>query len=138
MKSIKTFANDFKEFLLGSTFIDVAIGLLIAGAVKDLANSFTSAFVTPIITKLLMIAGVDTTADTTMIFGVEFGIQSFITAVVTFIIIMLVAFTILRTYAGFKEKFKKDGGEEIITSQEAELLIEIRDLLKEQNTNKES
>ncbi len=133
MKTIKNFANDFKEFLLGSTFIDVAIGLLIAGAVKDLATSFTEGFVTPIITKLLMVAGVETGTDTTMIFGVEFGIQSFITAIITFIIIMLVAFLILRAYATFKEKFRNsDEGEEIITSQEAELLIEIRDLLKDQ------
>lgn len=137
MKMFNNFAQDFKEFLLGSTFIDVAIGLLIAGAVKDVATAFTEGFVTPIITKLLMISGVDTTADTTVIFGVEFGIQSFITAVITFIIIMLVAFSILRAYATFKEKFRKSDAEEIVTSQEAELLIEIRDFLKAQNNQNE-
>ncbi len=131
MKGIKLFINDFRQFLLGSTFIDVAIGLLIAGAVKDVATSFTASFVTPIINHLLSFIGVnpDASAPTT-IFGIDFYIQPFITALVSFIIIMFVAFSILRIYANFKERFKNNE-EEIITSQEAELLQEIRDLLKE-------
>ncbi len=131
MKAMKNFINDFKAFLLGSTFIDVAIGLLIAGAVKDVATSFTSSFVTPIINYLLTFVGVNPNAnEPTVIFGIDFYVQPFITALVSFIIIMFVAFSILRTYASFKERFQKDD-EVIITSQEAELLQEIRDILKE-------
>lgn len=131
MKGIKTFISDFKQFLLGSTFIDVAIGLLIAGAVKDVATSFTSSFVTPIITYLLTFVGVNPDAnEPTTILGVNFYIQPFITALISFIIIMFVAFAILRAYASFKERFAKDEEPEAL-SAETELLQEIRDILKE-------
>ncbi len=135
MKGIKRFIEDFKQFLLGSTFIDVAIGLLIAGAVKDVATTFTSSFVTPIINYLLSFVGVNPNAnEATTIFGISFYIQPFITALVSFVIIMFVAFSILRAYASFKERFQSsdDAEETVITSQEAELLQEIRDLLKKE------
>ncbi len=139
MKSIKNFIEEFKEFLLGSTFVDVAIGLLIAGAVKDVATAFTSSFVTPIVIKLLSFIGVnaDSTAATT-IFGIDFYIGAFITAIVTFIIIMFVAFSILKTYAKMKNKFtaEVEEVEEETVSNEEKLLMEIRDALKEQNKNK--
>lgn len=135
MKKITAFINEFKEFLLGSTFIDVAIGLLIAGAVKDVATAFTSSFVTPIIMKLLSVLGVSSSIDeATTILGIDFYIGTFITAIITFVIIMFVAFTILQAYAKMKERFAKEAGEEeteIALSNEEKILLEIRDLLKE-------
>ncbi len=137
MKKITSFINEFKEFLLGSTFVDVAIGLLIATAVKDVATTFTDSFVTPIIMQLLSLLGVnpDATAATTIL-GVDFYISAFITALVTFVIIMFVAFSILQAYAKMKEKFAKEASEdeeevEIALSNEEKILLEIRDLLKE-------
>lgn len=139
LKQIKAFIEEFKEFLLGSSFIDVAIGLLIAGAVKDVATSFTSSFVTPIIMKILSILGMnaDSSAATTIL-GVDFYIGQFITALITFIIIMVVAFSIIKAYAKMREKFLKESTEEeeIILSNEEKLLSEIRDLLKESNSEK--
>ncbi|WOO89640.1 MscL family protein [Mollicutes bacterium LVI A0078] len=143
MKSVKSFINEFKEFLLGSTFVDVAIGLLIAGAVKDVATSFTDSFVTPIILKLLSILGINADAGSaTTVFGVDFYIGNFITALISFIIIMFVAFTILQAYAKMKEAFAKSNAEdeeevEIALSNEEKILLEIRDLLKEQNSTDE-
>ncbi|WOO87121.1 MscL family protein [Mollicutes bacterium LVI A0039] len=135
MKRIKKFIEDFKEFLAGSTFLDVAIGLLIAGAVKDVANTFTSSFVSPIITRILEVLGVNSKmTDATSIFGIEFYIGTFITALITFVIIMFVAFMILRGYARFKEKFDQDKNAEQqdTLSTEQQLLTEIRDLLAAQ------
>ncbi len=141
MKAIKSFINEFKDFLLGSTFIDVAIGLLIAGAVKDVATTFTDSFVTPIIMKLLSVLGMNADASAaTTIFGIDFYIGKFITALITFVIIMFVAFTILQAYAKMKEKFMKEAAEEeveIITSNEERILTEIRDLLAAQNGSTE-
>ncbi len=141
MKSLKSFINEFKEFLLGSTFVDVAIGLLIAGAVKDVATSFTDSFVTPIILKLLSILGINADAGSaTTVLGVDFYIGNFITALISFIIIMFVAFSILQAYAKMKEAFAKDAAEdeeevEIALSNEEKILLEIRDLLKDQNSS---
>lgn len=140
MKRIKSFIDEFKDFLLGSTFIDVAIGLLIAGAVKDVATSFTESFVTPIIMQILSVLGVNSEINSaTTIFGVDFYLGTFITALITFVIIMFVAFSILQAYAKMKEKFAKEVEEEeveIALSNEERILIEIRDLLKETNGSK--
>lgn len=130
MKKIKNFISEFKEFLLGSTFIDVAIGLLIAGAVKDIATTFTDSFITPIIMWILSALGAnpDATQPTTIL-GIDFYIQPFITSLITFIIIMFIAFTFLKVYANARENFKKEVAEEQPDPQ-IELLTEIRDLLK--------
>ncbi len=127
---MKRFIIEFKEFLLASTFIDVAIGFLIAGAVKDLATSFTDSLITPIVMKLLSLIGVESTGKPTTFLGIDFYVQPFITAVISFIILMFVAFTVIKVYAKMKEKFiKEENIEEEITNQE-KLLTEIRDLLK--------
>ncbi len=137
MKGIKNFINEFKAFLLGSTFVDVAIGLLIAGAVKDVATAFTSSFVTPLVMKLLSTLGVNTDPSAaTTIFGIDFYIGDFITALITFVIIMFVAFSMLKAYAKMKEKFMKEETEEPVMSNEEILLTEIRDALKEANEKK--
>lgn len=136
MKKIKNFVDEFKDFLLGSTFIDVAIGLLIAGAVKDVATSFTESFVTPIILQILSVLGINSDINSaTTILGVDFYIGTFTTALITFIIVMFVAFTILQAYAKMKEKFASEADEEVevALSNEERILIEIRDLLKETN-----
>lgn len=141
MKKIMSFINDFKDFLLGSTFIDVAIGLLIAGAVKDLATSYTNSFITPIIMKCLSVLGVsDNMDEPTRIFGIDFYVGAFITAIIAFLIIMFVAFSILQVYARMKDKFVKEASneEDEKRSNEEKILLEIRDLLKEKSeTNKE-
>lgn len=139
MKRIIAFINDFKDFLLGSTFIDVAIGLLIAGAVKDVATSFTKSFVTPIIMKLLSLLGISANMDDpTTVLGIDFYIGSFITAFVAFIIVMFVAFLILQMYARTKDRFAKEANaeEDEKRSNEERLLVEIRDLLKASNQEK--
>lgn len=139
MKRLVSFFNDFKDFLLGSTFIDVAIGLLIAGAVKDVATSFTNSFVTPIIMKLLSLLGISAKSDEpTTFLGIDFYIGSFITALVAFIIIMFVAFLILQMYAKTKDKFAKEANaeEDEKRSNEEKILVEIRDLLKANNQDK--
>lgn len=134
MKKVKKFTNEFKEFLAKSTFLDVAIGLLIAGAVKDVATTFTSSFITPIIMKLLTLIGLNSDIDAAMtIFGIDFYIGAFVTALITFVIIMFVAFTVLQGYAKMKERFQRDIEEEEepeTLTREEQLLTEIRDLLK--------
>ncbi len=127
---MKRFINEFKEFLLGSSFVDVAIGFLIAGAVKDLATSFTDSLITPIIMKLLSFIGVEATQEATTIFGIDFYIQPFITAVISFVILMFVAFSIIKAYAKMKERFIKEEKVEPEMTNEEKLLSEIRDLLK--------
>lgn len=134
MKNIKTFIGNFKEFLLASTFVDVAIGLLIAGAVKDVATAFTDGVITPIILRLLESLGVNSDLNqATEIFGINFYFGSFISALITFVIIMFVAFTVLEAYAKMKSKFMQQAIEEEAAepSKEELLLSEIRDLLKE-------
>ncbi len=135
MKTLKEFAGNFKEFLLGSTFVDVAIGLLIAGAVKDVATAFTDGLITPIILRLLTALGINGDLNqATELFGIQFYFGAFISALITFVIIMFVAFSVLEAYAKMKARFEKEIEEEIAEEEEPSkeelLLSEIRDLLK--------
>lgn len=141
MKSIRDFFENFKEFLLASTFIDVAIGLLIAGAVKDVATSFTDSFVQPIISRFLEVIGIEGQDAAVTVLGIDFKISAFISALVTFAIIMFVAFSILEFYAKMKEKFiaeKEEEEVELVLSNEERILTEIRDLLKANNGETEN
>ncbi|MFV0246716.1 MAG: MscL family protein [Mycoplasmatales bacterium] len=133
----KSFLKRFQEFLLASSFVDVAIGLLVAAALKDLVTSFTSSFVTPIVMRIFSLVGIssDTTAVTT-IFGINFTIIAFITALISFVIILFVAFSILEAYTAFKKKIMKESPEDIPVSKQELLLEEIRDLLKENSKPK--
>lgn len=129
---MKNLITEFKSFLTESSFIEVAIGLLTATAVKDLATQFTASFVTPLIGALLSLTGLNVNSKTpTKILGIDFFVYPFITALISFVIILFVAFIILKAYNKFKS-----GEEETVVASETELLSEIRDLLKEQNQNK--
>ncbi len=99
--------------------------------------AFTEGIITPIILKLLAFAGVNSnpTAITT-IFGIDFKFGLLITAIITFIIIMFVAFSAIKAYAKIKTRFEKEVEEShetevIAPTASEELLMEIRDLLKE-------
>ncbi|MFV0288341.1 MAG: MscL family protein [Mycoplasmatales bacterium] len=128
---MKKFLLKFKDFLDQTTFVEVAVGLLIASAVKDLITSFTESLITPIISKIFTVFGLsqDPKAVTT-VFGIDFSFYTFISDLISFIIILFVAFLILESYAKFKEFTKKEKAEEEVITKEQELLSEIRDLLK--------
>ncbi|MBQ4191376.1 MAG: large conductance mechanosensitive channel protein MscL [Clostridiales bacterium] len=146
----KKFAKEFKEFALQGNVVDMAIGVIIGAAFKDIVTSFTDNFINPLIASIggANIAGsirlpwVDYTGlslEEVQSLSLNYG--AFITAIINFIIMALILFIMLKGINSLKniglKKLKKGEKEEEAPapepepSDEVKLLTEIRDALKE-------
>ena len=145
----KKFAKEFKEFALQGNVVDMAIGVIIGAAFKDIVTSFTDNFINPLIASIggANIAGsirlpwVDYTGlslEEVQSLSLNYG--AFITAIINFIIMALILFIMLKGINSLKniglKKLKKGEEEEAPApepepSDEVKLLTEIRDALKE-------
>ena len=151
--------SEFKEFALKGNVVDMAIGVIIGAAFKDIVTSFTDNFINPIIAsvggteiggsfllpwvdKTALLAGVpeENIAETLASVSINYG--AFITAIINFLIMALILFFMLKAINTLKNgvgKFKKDKKAEEPApapepSDEVKLLTEIKDLLKAQNS----
>lgn len=146
----KKFAKEFKEFALQGNVVDMAIGVIIGAAFKDIVTSFTDNFINPLIASIggANIAGsirlpwVDYTGlSLEEIQSLSLNYGAFITAIINFIIMALILFLMLKGINSLKniglKKLKKGETEEEAPapepepSDEVKLLTEIRDALKE-------
>ena len=146
----KKFAKEFKEFALQGNVVDMAIGVIIGAAFKDIVTSFTDNFINPLIASIggANIAGsirlpwVDYTGlslEEVQSLSLNYG--AFITAIINCIIMALILFVMLKGINSLKniglKKLKKGEKEEEAPapepepSDEVKLLTEIRDALKE-------
>ena len=146
--------SEFKEFALKGNVVDMAIGVIIGAAFKDIVTSFTDSFINPLIASVggAEIAGairlpwVDysgLTMEEIQSLSLNYG--AFITAIINFLIMALILFFMLKAIntlkggGGTLAKKKKGAKEEEPApapepSDEVKLLTEIKDLLKAQNS----
>lgn len=91
---MKKFLQEFKEFALKGNVIDLAIGVIIGAAFKDIVTAFTECFINPIINSI----GGAEVGGHFEIFStgqyIEYG--AFITAVINFIIMAFIIFMIVK------------------------------------------
>jgi large conductance mechanosensitive channel len=120
--------NEFKQFALKGNVLDLAIGVIIGGAFGKIVTSLVQDVLMPLIGLLL--GGVKFT-NLSIKFGNEalkYGL--FLQSVVDFFIISFSIFLFVKLINRFKRKEEKK--EEITKTETQEaLLMEIRDLLKE-------
>ncbi|HOO28073.1 MAG TPA: large-conductance mechanosensitive channel protein MscL [Lachnospiraceae bacterium] len=125
----KGFLAEFKKFITKGNVLDMAVGIIIGSAFTAIVTSLVNDVIMPVIG--LILGGVDFSAlsvqvgDATILYG------SFIQAVVNFILIALTVFILLKAINQVIEK-KEEQKPVPKPSEEAVLLSEIRDLLKEQ------
>ena len=131
--------QDFKEFAFKGNLIDMAVGIVMGGAVAAIVKSFLENIITPLIA---MVAGVpdmsamkypigkmiDKTDATGAVIGqeqaaIQYG--TFIQNTIDFAILAFVIFLALKVAA----KMMKQAEEEVEPSDEVKLLTEIRDSL---------
>lgn len=86
---MKKFFKEFKEFALKGNVLDLAVGVIIGAAFKDIVTSLTDNFINPILQLI-------TTGDP--IEKAEIGVyaSNFITAVINFIIMAFILFCIVK------------------------------------------
>ncbi len=112
------FMKDFKAFITRGNVIDMAIGVVVANAFKDIVNKFTSSFINPIVSY--MTDGVQLSdlkyiirpeeldeAGKVIQSEVAFTWGIFLQSVIDFFIIAFVLFIVLRVAAAVSKKSKE-------------------------------
>ena len=129
----------FKEFAFKGNVLDMAVGVVIGTAFKDIINSLVANIIMPLIS--VMTGGIDF-SSWQVIFGEGenapvLGYGIFIQYVVDFFLIAVSMFLVMSLIGWLKDRFQKKQAEAEAEApagpSEQELLTEIRDLLKEQN-----
>jgi large conductance mechanosensitive channel len=90
-----TFFSDFKDFIMRGNVMDMAVGVIIGAAFKDIVTSLTDSFITPLIQA---ITGGDSVeiGGQFVINGAAFTYGAFLSSVVNFLIMALILFTMIR------------------------------------------
>ena len=104
---MKKFLQEFKEFALKGNVIDLAVGVIIGAAFKDIVTSLTENIINPIINCL----GGTTVGGQIEIFktGQFINYGAFITAIINFIIMAFVIFLFVKAIASMEDIAKKIG-----------------------------
>ena len=130
-----SFASEFREFAVKGNVVDLAVGVIIGAAFSSIVQALTKQVLMPLLTPLM-----GETGDVqklvwkfNMPWGshqeVTVGYGEFINAVIQFVILAFCVFLLVKFMSMLIKK--KDVPKE--PSDEAKLLTEIRDLLKNQN-----
>ncbi len=139
MKKMKEFMAEFKKFISRGNVIDLAVGVIVGSAFTAIVNSLVNDVIMPVIGMLF--GGIDFTdlryvitpaAGDTPEAAVYYG--NFIQNVVNFLLVAAVVFCMVKAINRFRRK--EQAAEPAPApaperSEEAKLLEEIRDLLKE-------
>ena len=108
--------SEFKEFALKGNVVDMAIGVIIGAAFKDIVTSFTDSFINPLIASIggAEIAGsirlpwvVYDGLDPEQIAALSLNYGAFITAIINFLIMALILFFMLKAINTLKNGIGK-------------------------------
>jgi len=129
--------KEFKEFAMKGNVIDLAVAVVIGAAFGKIVSSLVDNIIMPLVGVLT--GGIDLTKSFIWQVGeasVSFGI--FLQSIIDFLIIAFAIFMFVRILNKLTKKKKEEVVEETTPKLDTkeELLIEIRDLLKAQNSNK--
>ena len=139
---MKKFFNEFKEFAIKGNMMDMAIGIIIGGAFTALITSIVTNIASPLIGILI---GVDLAAleiELPRLYGnIEepniLAIGLFLNNLISFILIAFTVFLFVKALNKFRRKQEENEPEAPPEpTNEEKLLAEIRDLLKENKSER--
>lgn len=135
MENKKGIVTEFKEFISRGSVMDMAIGIIMGSAFTAIVTSLVKDVVMPTIG--LLIGGVNFTNLKIVLTPASEGIEeaaiyygNFLQKTVDFLLIALVVFILVKQINRFHKKKEEAPPSVIAPPTEAELLTEIRDLLK--------
>lgn len=132
------FLKDFKEFAFKGNLIDMAVGLVMGGAVAAMTKSFIDNIIMPVVASIVKVGDmsgwtlpiggtIDKEVDGVMkTVRAEILVGSFVQELINFAILAFVIFVALKVASAWMKKAE----EEKPTPADIELLTEIRDALK--------
>ena len=128
--------EDFRNFIARGNVIDLAIGVIIGAAFTAIINSLVEDMFMPIIGVMLGGVSFESLAFQVGEASINYGL--FIQAVINFLLIAFILFFTIRAFAALDKDIRRHdetvNGEELETPSEVQLLMEIRDLLKENSS----
>ena len=119
----------FKDFLLRGNVVDLAVAVVVGAAFTAVVTAFTDAFLKPLIQ---LVSGGGEFAGKIVVDDVQFDYATFINSVITFVLTAAVIyFLVVYPLKWLQERRRR--GEDVGDSEptDAEVLVEIRDLLRE-------
>lgn len=128
---MSAFTQEFKTFIARGNVMDMAVGVIVGGAFKAIADSLTADIIMPLIgifVKENSFADLSVTVGSAVI---TYG--NFIQAILNFVIMAFVVFCLIKAINAFHRKKEVAPPPPPGPSQEELLLTEIRDLLKEKS-----
>jgi large conductance mechanosensitive channel len=132
-KKARGFLTEFKAFALRGNVVDMAVGVVIGAAFSAIVNGLVSNIIMPL--AGLLTGGMDfSKLAVTLSEGSSLAYGAFIQAIVNFVIIAFAIFIVVKLLNKTIRKPNdegKDKDEAPAPLTEAEILLQIRDLLKE-------
>jgi large conductance mechanosensitive channel len=119
--------NEFKKFAMKGNVIDLAVGVVIGTAFGKIVSSLVADVIMPLIG--LLMGGINFSNLAITLGKEELKYGQFIQSIVDFLIIAISVFFFVRFINRFKKK-EEAKPEPVKVDRQAELLAEIRDLLK--------
>ena len=131
---IKGFIHEFKEFVSRGNVMDMAVGVIIGAAFSDVVTALTKDIINPLING---IGGAEVGGSIKIYGGQRILYGDFITSIINFFIMAFVLFLLLKVFNKLINVGKKEHEDkvEVKSSEDTELLKEIRDLLKNEKSN---
>ena len=130
---MKNMVQEFKTFISRGNVVDLAVGVVVGNAFKDIVNSLVDNIIMPVVG--ILIGGIDFTTLSLTIWGVDVKFGLLLQSIVDFFIIAFCIFMAVKVVNKLTKK-KEETKEEPkvpVKSDEVVLLEEIRDLLKKEN-----
>lgn len=136
------FFSEFKEFAVKGNMVDMAIGIIIGAAFKDVIDVIVKKVLLPPLS--LLTDGINF-SDKTMVLrestlslegneikAVTVGYGEFIEVFIDFIIVAFVVFLVVKVMNNLKKKSEDDTNNSVATPKNIELMTETNKLLREQ------
>ena len=127
-KGTKTL-KEFKTFISKGNVVDLAVGVIIGSAFGKIVSSLVNDILMPIIG--IIIGGIDFSNLTIQIKDATIKYGIFIQNIIDFLIVAFCIFIFIKLIN--KVIKKEEEKKEKVVSEEAKILKEIRDILKEKN-----
>ena len=106
---MKKFFQEFKDFAMRGSVIDLAVGVIVGGAFQKIVNSLVTDIISPI---LGLFAKENFNGLSLNVMGVSIQYGSFITEVINFLIMAFVIFILVKTLNKIASFHKKPEEEE--------------------------
>lgn len=140
------FVKEFKEFAVKGNVVDLAVGVIIGGAFGKIVDSVVNDLVMPLVAAIIgkpdfsnmyvvlkgnVAAGVALVEAKKVEGAVIFAYGNFLTVAINFLLLAFIIFLMIRAINKMKRKEEAQPAAPPAPSPSEQLLVEIRDLLKQ-------